>query len=137
MLGVSCVFSSSPSLIIGPVAFWLLMSMTGSPSGPTVVSVAIESVRMLLWYLLSSFITTCTGVSLRSGDVTTVMLFTFPIVTPSRFTAAPIFSPAEFSKYVVTVSLRENNPSPDALVIRNSSVVRITTDTSTIAPIFS
>ena len=111
--------------------------MTGSPSGPTVVSVAIEPVRMLLWYLLSSFITTCTGVSLRSGDVTTVMLFTFPIVTPSRFTAAPTFSPAEFSKYVVTVSLRENNPSPDALVIRNSSVVRITTDTSTIAPIFS
>ena len=136
-LGVSSVFSSSPSRNSGPVAVWLLMFTTVSPSTPTVVSAAIESLCRLLWYLLSSFITTCTGVSLRSVVVTTVIVFTVPIVTPSRFTAAPAFSPAEFSKYVVTVSLREKNPSPEALVIRNSRVVRITTDTSTITPIFN
>jgi hypothetical protein len=63
-----------------------------------------------------------------------VTVFTVPIVTPSRFTAAPVFKPAEFSKYVTIVSLCDKIPSPDELVIRNSSATRTMVEINTITP---
>src|SRR5260370_20619906 len=136
-LGVSVVFSTSPSCSGGPTANWLLMSITVSPSTPTVDSEAFESFFRPAAYLSSIFITTFTGVSFRSGELSTVTVFTVPIVTPCRFTAAPVFSPAEFSKYVTTVNLCVRIPSPDELVIRNSNATRMTVEISTITPTFN
>src|SRR5580698_7000501 len=113
------------------------MSTTVSPSTPTVDREAFESFFSSDTYLSSSFITTFTGVSLRSGALSIVTVFTVPIVTPSRLTAAPVFSPAELAKYVVTVSLCEKIPSPDELVIRNRSVTRTTVEINTITPTFN
>ncbi len=97
-LGVSVVFSSSPSCNGGPTANWLLISTTVSPRTPTVDNEAFESFFSSSANFSFSFITTFTGVSLRSGKFTTVTVFTVPMVTPCRFTAAPTFNPAEFSK---------------------------------------
>ncbi len=51
---------------------------------------------------------TSTGVGFRSG--TTRTWITLPMVTPSSVTGAPSFTPAAFSKYTRSASLRANSP---------------------------
>src|ERR1700721_4235330 len=80
------------------------------------------------------FMTNSTGASPRVESIR--MLLTVPTVTPDRFTGAPSFSPAEFSKYDRRVRCPDQNP-PRLPDMRKMSAVSAARATITRTPTFS
>ena len=82
------------------------------PSRPSVMRLAVESVRTLGMYFLSRRRTSWILCDLSEGCGFSAMRSTLPMATPSRRTGAPVLTPSTSGRYVNRRYFGPRTPAP-------------------------